>query len=82
MNKTSTVWIVENYDTNEYLVFSDLNEANAYVRHYYREHMLSFYGSFNNDTIKHIREDLENLEWPQAYITDIMYTREGKLILN
>lgn len=72
-----TIYIVENDDTCEFEAFEELEQAAAYVRQYYKDHMVSWLSNSNYSAeriIQTIKDDLENLEAEYPFIQDTMYT--------
>lgn len=77
-----TIYIVENYDTCEFEVFEELKQAAAYVRKYYKDHIVGWLSNSSASAeriIQTIKDDLENLEAEYPFIVDTMYTYEATL---
>lgn len=71
------IYIVENHDTCEFEAFEELEQAAAYVRKYYKDHIVSWLSNSNYSAeriIQTIKDDLENLEAEYPFIQDTMYT--------
>lgn len=77
-----TIYIVENHDTCEFEAFEELKQAAAYVRQYYKDHMVNWFSNSNYSAeriIQTIKDDLENLEAEYPFIQDTMYTYKATL---
>ena len=77
-----TIYIVENHDTCELEAFEKLEQAAAYVRKYYIDHLKDLFSGYHNDVdrvLQLIKNDLENLEAEYPFIQDTMYTYEATL---
>ena len=77
-----TIYIVENDDTCEFEAFEKLEQATAYVRQYYKDHMVSWLSNSNYSAeriIQTIKDDLENLEAEYPFIQVTMYTYKATL---
>ena len=77
-----TIYIVENYDTCEFEAFEELKQAAAYVRQYYKDHMVSWFSGYHDNVdrvVQTIKDDLENLEAEYPFIQDTMYIYEATL---
>ena len=77
-----TIYIVENHDTSEFEAYEELKQAAAYVRQYYKDHMVSWLSGYHDNVdrvVQTIKDDLENLEAEYPFIQDTMYTYEATL---
>lgn len=77
-----TIYIVENYDTCEFEAFEELEQAAAYVRKYYRDHLADWLGDSDGSVegvLQTIKADLENLDAGCPYIEGFMYIHEVTL---
>lgn len=77
-----TIYIVENYDTCEFEAFEELEPAAAYVRQYYKDHMVSWLSGYHDNVdrvVQTIKDDLENLEAEYPFIQDTMYIYKATL---
>jgi hypothetical protein len=77
-----TIYIVENYNTCEFEAFEELEQAAAYVRKYYRDHMDGLLGGSKGSVesaLQTIKADLENLDAGYPYIEDFMYIHDATL---
>ena len=77
-----TIYIVENYDTCEFEAFEELKQAAAYVRQYYKDHMVNLFSGYHNDVdrvLQLIKSDLEDLEAEYPFIQDTMYIYKATL---
>lgn len=71
-----TIYIVENYDSDEYEAFEELEQAAAYVRKYYIDHLQDLFSGYDDNVdsaIQIIKSDLENLESDYPFIEDTMW---------
>ena len=69
------IYIVENYDSDEYEAFEELGQAAAYVRKYYIDHLTDLFSGYHDNVdsaIQIIKNDLENLESDYPFIEDTM----------
>ena len=70
-----TIYIVENYDSDEYEAFEELKQAAAYVRKYYMDHLKDLFSGYHDDVdrvLQMIKNDLKNLESDYPFIEDTM----------
>lgn len=70
-----TIYVVENHDSDEYEAFEELEQATAYVRKYYIDHLTEFFSGYHDNVdraIQIIKNDLENLESDYPFIEDTM----------
>ena len=77
-----TIYVVENYDSAEYEAFETLEQAVAYVRKYYIDHLTDLFSGYHDDVdrvIQTIKDDLENLESDYPFIANTMYIYEATL---
>lgn len=76
-----TIYIVENYDSCEYEAFETKEQAAAYVRKYYIDHLTDLFSGYNDvdRVIQTTKDDLENLESDYPFIADTMYIYEATL---
>lgn len=77
-----TVYIVENYNTDELKAFEELKQAAAYVREYYKDNLIDLLNGYHDDierVLQVIKNDLENLESDYPFIEDTMYIRTATL---
>lgn len=75
-----TLYIVEDYNTCEFECFKTLEQANHYVREYYRAHMMEWYKNMPIDEcLSGISADLDGLNAAMAYIDDALYIHEATL---
>jgi hypothetical protein len=76
-----TIYIVENCETCKFEAFEELEQAAAYVRKYYRDHMDDLFGGSKGigDALQTIKADLENLDAGHPYIEDLMYIYDATL---
>lgn len=77
-----TIYIVENYNSCEFEAFEELEQAASYVRQYYKDHIVDWFGNSSNSAekiIQTIKNDLENLEGEYPFIEDTMYIYNAKL---
>lgn len=77
-----TIYIVENYNTDELKVFEELKQAAAYVREYYKNNLIDLLNGYHDDierVLQVIKNDLENLESDYPFIEDAMYIRTATL---
>ena len=44
-----TIYIVENYKSDEYEAFEELEQAAAYVRKYYIDHLTDLFSGYHNN---------------------------------
>lgn len=80
-----TIYVVENYDSNEYEAFEELEQAATYVRKYYIDHLTDFFSKYHDSVesvLKTIKTDLENLNAGYPYIEDLMYIHDATLMIN
>ena len=71
-----TVYIVENYNTDELKAFEELKQAATYVRKYYKDNLIDLLNGYHDDierVLQVIKNDLENLESDYPFIEDTMY---------
>lgn len=74
------LYVVANYNNCEFECFKTLEQANKYVREYYRAHMTEWYKNMPSDECSFgISVDLNNLNADKAYIDDIMYIYDATL---
>ena len=44
-----TIYVVENYNSNEYEAFEELEQAAAYVRKYYIDHLTDLFSKYTDN---------------------------------
>lgn len=76
-----TIYVVENYDTNELEAFEDLGQAATYVRKYYIDHLQDLLHGHHDveRVLQIIKSDLVNLESDCPFIEDTLYIHVATL---
>ena len=77
-----TIYVVDNFDRCEYEAFETKEQAAAYVRKYYIDHLTDLFSGYHDnvdEVIQTIKDDLENLESDYPFIADTMYIYEATL---
>lgn len=78
----NTVWIIEDYNSGDFVACHKPESMVEYMHEYYRQHFVDWYRGEDNveDALQKIQMDLDNLSKESPFIEDCLYAREVDFI--
>lgn len=78
----NTVWIIEDYNSGDYVACHKSESMVNYMHEYYRQHFVDWYKDEYSveDTLERIQMDLDNLSKETPFIEEVLYARKVEFI--